>query len=231
MKVLFVEDDPQILKYVRQGLEQKGIVVDTASDGQQGFELASSEEYDMIILDWMLPEMDGLQFCTQLRDGERQTPILMLTAKGSTQDRVTGLNQGADDYLVKPFAFSELLARIHALVRRSRSLQSNNKLDNDLTFRDLMIDVQKMDVKRGKKTIKLSKREYALLEYLLRKKNQVVSAQQIIEHVWEYDSDVLENTAQVYIGYLRKKIDKAFPNKVPLIHTIRGFGYYLGDKK
>lgn len=226
MKILVVEDEQQISKYIKKGLEQKGHIVDVAEDGEVGLDLALGEDYDVIILDLMLPKIDGLDVCKQIRAQENNVPILMLTARGEVIDRVTGLEVGADDYLVKPFAFAELVARLQALVRRPATFTSNV-----LTYDDLTMDLVTATVKRGRKEIQLSKKEFALLEFLLRRPDQVVTAQQITEQVWDYDSDVLPNTAQVYMGYLRKKIDKPFKDKKPLLNTIRGFGYYLGYRK
>ena len=178
----------------------------------------------MIILDLMLPKMNGMEICQKLRKEENvHTPILMLTAKGQVNDKVEGLNVGADDYLVKPFAFAELLARIKALTRRPRQVLKIN-----LSVDDLTLDTLNYRVRRGDKDINLSKKEFALLEYLMRHKGKILTKDQIINHVWDYDADVLPNTVEVYIGYLRNKIDKPFKNKLPLIRTIRGFGYRIG---
>jgi DNA-binding response OmpR family regulator len=223
MRVLVVEDEHKIANSIKKGLEQESYAVDVAFDGEQGFDLAASEDYDAIILDLMLPKMDGMELCQKLRKEENiHTPILMLTAKGQLDDKINGLNAGADDYLVKPFAFAELLARIKALTRRPK--QTLNPL---LTTGDLSFNTLNFEVNRAGKNIKLSKKEFALLEYLLRHKGKILTKEQIINHVWNYDADVLPNTVEVYIGYLRNKIDRSFKNKPPLVHTIRGFGYKI----
>lgn len=226
MRILVVEDEHKIANSIRKGLEQESYAVDLAFDGQLGFDMASSEDYDVVILDLMLPKMDGLKVCKALREEENiHTPILILTAKGETDDKVNGLNSGADDYLAKPFAFTELLARIRALTRRPKKT-----LETVLTVSDLTLNTLTYEVKRGKKVIILSKTEYALLEYLMRYKNKVLTKDKIINHVWDYDADVLPNTVEVYIGYLRNKIDKVYKNKPKLIRTMRGFGYLISEK-
>jgi len=225
MRVLVIEDEHKIANSIKKGLEQESYAVDVAYDGERGFDLAATEDYDVIVLDLMLPKMDGMDVCRKLRKEESiHTPIIMLTAKGQLDDRVDGLNAGADDYLVKPFAFVELLARVKALTRRPKQI-----LDSTLAVGDLTLNTLTYGVKRGGKAIKLSKKEYALLEYLLRHKGKILTKDQIINHVWDYDADVLPNTVEVYIGYLRNKIDRAFKNKLPLIHTVRGFGYKIGQ--
>ena len=227
MRILIIEDEHKIANSIKKGLEQESYVVDLAFDGEQGFDLAATEDYDVIILDLMLPKMDGMKVCKKLRKEENiHIPILMLTAKGQLDDKVNGLNTGADDYLVKPFAFAELLARIRALIRRPKSSLSSVLEANDLT-----LDTLTFEVKRVGKQIKLSKKEYTLLKYLLRNKDKIITKDQIINHVWNYDADILPNTVEVYIGYLRNKIDKPFKNKKPLIQTIRGFGYKIGGKE
>ena len=193
-----------------------------AYDGEDGYELASGEKYDVIILDRMLPGMDGMQICKKLRSESNHTPILMLTAKTQVDDRVDGLEAGADDYLGKPFAFVELLARVKALARRPR--QTNGYL---LQLENLTLDTKTYEVERDNKRIRLSRKEYALLEFLMRHPGQIFSKDQLTEQVWNYDADVLGNTAQVYIGYLRNKIDRPFPKSKPLIQTVRGFGYKI----
>jgi len=222
MRLLVVEDDEVIAKALKKGLEQEAFAVDVANDGKLGFDMGASEDYDVIILDLMLPNMDGITICNKLRSEENiQTPILMLTAKGNVEDKVKGLNSGADDYLPKPFAFDELLARVKALTRRPKqSLHTFIKVD------DLWLDSISNEVSRGKEKIELSKKEFTLLTYLMRNKRKTISKQQIIDHVWDYDADILPNTVEVYIGYLRNKIDKGQENK--LIKTIRGFGYRIG---
>jgi two-component system, OmpR family, response regulator len=223
MKILVVEDEHKIANAIKKGLLQEAYVVDLAYDGETGFDLAATEDYDVVVLDLMLPKISGLEICRRLRQEEKvQTPILILTAKGQLEDRVAGLNAGADDYLVKPFAFAELLARIKALSRRPK-----NHLSQILQAGDLTLDTNGFLVKRAGKEIKLSKKEYTLLKYLLSQKGKIVSKQQIIDHVWDYEANILPNTVEVYIGYLRKKIDKAFAKKPKLIKTVRGFGYKI----
>lgn len=226
MRILVVEDEHKIAGSIKKGLEQESYAVDLAFDGEYGFDLAVTEDYDVIILDLMLPEMDGLEVCRRLREKQIHIPILMLTAKGQLKDKVDGLNAGADDYLVKPFAFAELLARIKALTRRPKQT-----LNPVLTVGDLSLNTITFEVKRVGKKINLSKKEFALLEYLLRHKGKILTKDQIINHVWDYDADVLPNTVEVYIGYLRNKIDRAFKNKPSLIQTVRGFGYKISSEK
>lgn len=222
MKILVVEDEHRIASYIKKGLEIKSYVVDLAFDGQEGYDLASSGEYDLIILDVMLPKLDGLAVCRNLRKANIHTPILMLTAKTQIGDRVDGLDAGADDYLGKPFAFGELLARLRALTRRRLS-----KVDTLLKVGDLILDPVSYQVSRAGKNINLSKKEFALLEFLMRHRGQILNKDQLVERVWNYDSDILANTVQVYIGYLRKKVDQQFPHNSQLIKTVRGFGYKI----
>jgi DNA-binding response OmpR family regulator len=226
MKLLVVEDEHKIANAIKQGLEQESYAVDVAYDGDQGLANALNENYDVMILDRMLPGgADGIEICKQVRKQGIHTPILLLTAKDKVSDRVVGLDSGADDYLIKPFAFEELLARIRALLRRPKD--ATNPV---LRVKDLSLDPASFSVKRHDKVITLSKREFALLEYLMRNKGRILSKQNIINHVWDFDANVLPNTVEVYMGYLRQKVDKPF--KGPgLIHTIRGFGYRLGDSK
>ena len=225
MRVLVVEDEHKIANSIKRGLEQEAYAVDVAYDGRVGFDLVSSESYDVLILDLMLPGLDGLTLCKRIREKGNHTPILMLTAKGQLEDKVTGLNAGADDYLTKPFAFEELLARIRALSRRS-----SKNIGTTLVLDDLTLDTVTFEVKRNNQKIQLSNREFSLLEYLLRHPNQILTKDQIINHVWNYDADILPNTVEVYIGYLRNKIDKPFAKISSLIQTVRGFGYKLGRK-
>ncbi len=225
MKILVVEDEHKIANLIKQGLEQEKFTVDVAYDGAAGYDLAFEDNYDLVILDRLLPKMDGLTICKKLRDEEKHVPILMLTAKAQIMDKVEGLDNGADDYLTKPFAFEELLARIKALSRRPQS--AVNKI---LQVSDLVLSVNTYEVKRDNKNIYLSSKEFSLLEYLMRNKNKILTKEQIINHVWNYDSDVLPNTVEVFVGYLRNKIDKPFKGK-NLIHTQRGFGYRIGEDK
>jgi len=226
MRILVIEDEHKIANSIKKGLEQETYAVDVAYNGTEGFDLASTENYDVIILDLMLPDMDGIEICKNLRAENIHKPILILTAKGQLEDKVGGLNSGADDYLVKPFAFTELLARIKALVRRPK-----DTLGTVLTTDGLTLNSLTYEVKRDGSEVKLSRQEYALLEYLMRHAKTVLTKAQIIDNVWNYDADVLPNTVEVYIGYLRNKIDKPFSQKSALIHTVRGFGYKLGKEK
>ena len=222
MRLLIVEDDHKIANALKKGFEQESFAVDVSYDGTDGFGQASTIDYDLIILDRMLPELDGIEICKRLREAKNNTPILMLTAKDKISDRVEGLNTGADDYLIKPFAFEELLARSRALLRRP----ANASL-NILKVDDLELSTTELEVKRKKKKISLSTKEFALLEYLMRNKDRILSKENIISHVWDYDADILPNTVEVFIGYLRAKIDRG--HKIKLIKTIRGFGYKISE--
>lgn len=222
MRILIIEDDKKIANAIKKGLEQKSYACDVRFDGETGLARASSGEYDLIILDRMLPEIDGIKICQTLRDNKIYEPVLILTAKDKIADRVEGLKAGADDYLIKPFAFEELLARIQALLRRPQ------KIKNDIIkIEDLELNRIKFEVKRNGKKINLSKKEFTLLEYLMRNPNRILTKDNIISHVWDYDADILPNTVEVFIGYLRNKIDKPFLNKPKLIQTVRGFGYKI----
>lgn len=225
MKILLIEDEHKIAQSLKQGLEQEHYIVDVAYDGDEGYDLAVAEKYDLLILDRLLPGMDGVTLCQQLRKNGNHTPVLMLTARSQISDKVEGLNSGADDYLTKPFAFEELLARIKALMRRP-----NNIADATLHVDDLSLDTTTYEVKRGGKRIFLSAKEFAILEYLMRHANSVITKEQIMNHVWSYDANILPNTVEVFIRYLRNKIDRPFEDKLPLIQTVRGFGYKIGEK-
>lgn len=218
-----MEDERRLSYVVKKGLVEEGYAVDQAFNGEEGLYLAGSETYDIIILDVMLPKVDGIKLCQELRKKKINTPILMLTAKTRVEDRVTGLDAGADDYLGKPFAFIELKSRLQALLRRS-SHQSENTLKID----DLAVDPLKHTVKRGHNQLELTPKEFAILELLLRHKNEVVTRTQITEHTWDYNFDSLSNVVDVFITTLRKKIDKKNHNK--LIHTIHGVGYKISLK-
>lgn len=222
MKILVVEDEHLIATSIKKGLEQEHYVVDIAFDGITGFDLASSGDYDLILLDLMLPGMDGLTLCQKLRQDNCHTPVLMLTAKSQLEDKIKGLNCGADDYLTKPFAFEELLARIRALSRRPQKATGTV-----LSIGDLTLDTVNFNVKRGDKEINLSSKEYSLLECFLRHPNQILTKDQITQYVWSYESNILPNTIEVYIRNLRQKIDKNY--QVKLIKTIRGFGYKISE--
>lgn len=214
MRILVVEDEHKIANSIKRGFEQETWATDVAYDGEEGYNLASSEDYDVIVLDLMLPKLSGMEICKKLRAEEIHTPILMLTARGELADKVGGLNSGADDYLVKPFAFEELLARVKALSRRPRETKNE-----ELKTKNLTLNINTFDVKVDGKSLELSRKEFALLEYLMRNAGRVVSKENIIAHVWDYESDILPNTVEVFIGYLRDKIGK------DAIKTIRGFGY------
>ncbi len=222
MRILVIEDEHKIANNIRKGLEQEAYAVDVAYDGEQGYDLASSEPYDCIILDRMIPKLDGVVLTKKLRAEDIHIPILMLTARTQLQEKVEGLDAGADDYVTKPFAFEELLARLRALTRRPQETQQSI-----LTAADLTLNRTTFQVMRRDKELALSSKEFALLEFLMRHKNKIMTKDQIIAHVWNYDADVLPNTVEVYIGYLRNKVDKPFGK--PLIHTARGFGYTIKE--
>ena len=222
MRILVIEDEHKIANAIKQGLVQEKYAVDLEYDSDSGL----AESYDVMIIDRMLPgNLEGMEICRALREKGIHTPILLLTAKGQIRDRVDGLNSGADDYLVKPFSFEELLARVRALLRRPPTSSGNT-----LKVADLSLDTITYQVSRGGKSINLSAKEFALLEYLMRSQGQILSKDNIISHVWDFDADILPNTVEVYMGYLRNKIDKPFDGP-ELIHTLRGFGYKLGASK
>lgn len=226
MRVLVVEDEHKIARALKKALEQEHYAVDVSFDGDDGYAMATTEPYDVMIIDRMLPgEHDGISIIRGVRERHISTPILLLTALGRVEDKTTGLDSGADDYIVKPYALEELLARVRALMRRPADQQST-VLDAD----DLSLDTAKRSVKRGDKEIRLTSKEFGLLEYLLRNKNRPISKNTIMQHVWDYDADILPNTIEVYIKYLRAKIDKPFKGK-GLIKTVRGFGYKIEDDK
>lgn len=225
MRILVVEDEHKIANAIKQGLTQEKYAVDVEYDADSGLGAALNESYDVMVIDRMLPgSMEGLDICREVRQAGIHTPILLLTAKDQTRDRVEGLNAGADDYLVKPFSFEELLARLRALMRRPPETAGTV-----LRVSDLTLDPVKFEVRRGTQPLELSAKEFALLEYMMRNAGRVLSKDNIISHVWDFDADVLPNTVEVYVGYLRNKIDKPF--KRQLLHTQRGFGYILGSDK
>ncbi len=219
MRILLTEDERRIADFVSRGLESAGYAVDVASDGAAALALAHSTEYDLVILDLMLPDMDGLKVLAKLRNRKSSPPVLILSARGALDDRVKGLEQGADDYLVKPFAFVELLARVRALLRRG--LPAPERLQAG----DLSVDCTRRKVTRGGETIELAPKEFGILEYMLRNRGRPLSRTMIVEHVWDMDYDGLTNIVDVYIRHLRSKIDDRWP--VKLIHTVRGIGYML----
>jgi len=224
MRVLVIEDTVRIADSIKVGLELEGYAVDVEYDGENGLLAGLHEPYDIIILDVMLPGIDGISVCRQLRENDITVPILMLTARTREQDVIEGLNVGADDYLTKQFSFDVLLARMRALLRRPKDFLSDERLSVD----DLTMSLSSRSVKRGDVSIHLSQKEFAILEYLLRNEGKACSKNDIISHVWNFDADILPNTLEVFIAYLRAKIDKPFER--PLIHTIRGFGYRVGNQ-
>mgnify|MGYP001567619799 CR=1 FL=1 len=222
MRILIIEDEKKIADFIRRGLKEEGYAADVAYDGEDGHFRAKTSPYDLIILDLMLPKMDGITLCKKLRSEKITTPILMLTAKSEVKDKVTGLDSGADDYIAKPFAFEELLARIRALLRKSESGTSTRlKLD------DLELDLVTHKVTRAGREINLTSKEYALLEYMMRNPGAIVTRTMISEHVWNADFDTFTNVIDVYVNYLRNKIDAPFKKK--LIQTIRGRGYIIKE--
>ncbi len=224
MRILVVEDEHRIATALREGLSQEGYAVDIVFDGEEGIRTALADEFDLIVLDIMLPKKNGIEVCKELRQANNHVPVLLLTARGRSADVVTGLDAGADDYLAKPFSFDVLLARIRALLRRP-----NETINTILEADDLRLDLAKHTVTRGSKAIQLSAKEFAILEYLLRNKDRILSKNNIITHVWDFDADILPNNVEVFITYLRNKIDRPFPNSRPLIQTVRGFGYVVKD--
>jgi len=223
MRILVVEDEKKVASFIKKGLEEESYSVDTAYDGREGLKLSLSDEYDLVILDVMLPLKDGISIMKELREGKIITPILLLTAKDTLNDKVSGLDSGADDYLTKPFAFEELLARVRALLRRQSAVKSILLKADDLT-----LDTQTHRVTRNKIEIDLTVKEYAILEYLLRNKNRVVSRTILSEHVYDYHFDSNTNIIDVYINKLRNKIDKGFEKQ--LLITVRGVGYTIKDE-
>lgn len=220
MRILVVDDDRRLCAVIKRGLLEQGYAVDLAYDGEEGEYLAEINPYDVIILDIMLPSQDGMQVCQELRAKKVNTPILMLTAKDTVEDRVTGLDKGADDYLVKPFAFSELLARIRALLRREGTSKSP-----EIRVGDLVLNTLTREVRRGHRPIELTTKEYVILEYFMRRPRAVVTRTMIEEHAWDYDFDSMSNLVDVYIRRLRRKIDAEGEDS--LIQTVRGAGYRL----
>jgi len=223
MYILIVEDEKKVAGFIKQGLQEERYTVDVAYDGSEALILAKMNSYDLIVLDIMLPKKDGMEVLKTLRVQELSIPILMLTAKDTLEDKVQGLDSGADDYITKPFAFAELLARIRALLRRGKPTN-----ETSLTAADLMLDTATHKVQRAGKPIDLTSKEYALLEYFLRNKGQVLTRTLINEHVWGYRFDTGTNIVDVYVNYLRSKIDRGFDKK--LIHTVRGVGYVLREE-
>jgi DNA-binding response OmpR family regulator len=223
MHILVVEDERRLADLVKRTLEQERHVVDVVLDGAKAYTMASECRYDLIVLDLMLPGMDGIEVCTELRASGIDSRILMLSARGSTEDRVAGLDAGADDYLVKPFSFEELLARVRALSRREVQAEP----DEELCVADLVLDLTRREAHRGKESIDLTGKEFALLEYFMRNSGRILTRNQILENVWGYDFDSTTNVVDIYVHYLRNKIDRGFPE--PLIRTVRGVGYGLKE--
>jgi two-component system OmpR family response regulator len=224
-KILIIEDDAETRAFVAKGLGEHGHVVDQSADGRDGLFMASDGSYDLIVLDRMLPGLDGLGVLRALRAAGVVTPVLTLSALASVDDRIAGLESGADDYLVKPFAFSELLARVNALLRRADGRNNTGAVETRLTVGDLDIDLLSRTVKRGGRTIDLKPREYALLEYFARNSDRVVTRTMLLESVWDYHFDPATNVIDVHVSRLRKKLDEGFDNT--LLHTVRGAGYRL----
>jgi len=222
MKILVVEDEKKVASFIKRGLEEEEFEVDLAYDGEEGLTAAANTAYDLILMDVMLPKKDGLTVVRDLRQQGVVTPVLCLTAKDTVEDIVSGLDSGSDDYLTKPFAFAELLARVRALLRRGQQDRGA-----EITFADLRLDPVSHKVWRSNKEIDLTAKEYALLEYLMRNPNQVLTRTMIAEHVWDYTFDSFTNIIDVYVNYLRKKVDRDFDKK--LIHTVRGVGYVLKE--
>lgn len=222
MRVLVIEDEMRLATVIKKGLTEDGFAADVAHDGEEGLFLAESETYDAIVLDIMLPKIDGLEVCRQLRHKNIKTPILMLTAKSTVEDKVAGLDSGADDYMTKPFAFMELRSRIHALLRRGASNSSPL-----LSILDLTVDPMKHTVVRNGEKIVLTPKEFSILEILLRHKDEVVTRTMITEHVWDYNFDGMSNVVDVFVASLRRKIDKK--SEIKLLHTIHGIGYKISE--
>jgi len=224
MRILVIEDEKKVASFIKRGLEEAGYMVDIAKDGEEGIYAAESEDYDLIVLDLILPRKDGIEVCKELRQVKIRAPILIISAKDSVDDKVVGLDAGADDYLAKPFAFNELLARARALLRRGESLTPVK-----LQIADLVLDTLTREVTRSGKELKLTNREYSLLEYFMVNAGKILSRTQLSEHVWDYTFDTFSNVIDVYINYLRNKVDRDFEPK--LINTVRGVGYVLKAPK
>ena len=221
MHILVVEDERRLANLVRRSLEEEGHVVDVAHDGAEGLDVATATDYDLLILDLMLPHLDGIEIAKRLRAERNDVRILMLTARDAVEDRVLGLESGADDYLMKPFSFSELLARVRALARR----QIQAQVETELRSGNLVLDLARHEARRDDRTIELTAKEFQLLEYLMRNAGHVLTRTQILDHVWGYNFDSFSNVVDIYVHYLRNKIDRDFAE--PLIRTVRGVGYSL----
>jgi heavy metal response regulator len=223
MRILVVEDEKKVASFIKRGLEEESFSVDMAYDGEEGLYMAESNPYDLILMDLMLPKMDGLSVIKELRNKGNKTPVLCLTAKDTVEDIVSGLDSGSDDYLTKPFAFAELVARVRALLRRGTQDRGA-----EIRFADLRLDPVAHKVWRSNKEIELTAKEYALLEYFMRNPNQILTRTMIAEHVWDYTFDSFTNIIDVYVNYLRKKVDRDYDKK--LIHTVRGIGYVMKEE-
>ncbi|MCF8240571.1 MAG: response regulator transcription factor [Melioribacteraceae bacterium] len=221
MRVLIVEDEKGILNFLRDGLKEENFAVDTAQDGNTGLELALVNDYDVVLLDWMIPGISGIEVCRQIKKEKRSVPIIFLTAKDTVQDTVFGLEAGANDYIRKPFQFEELLARIRV------QLRSTNEEDSALTFEDIYLNLDTRQVFKGKREIQLTQKEFALLEFLIRNKGKVCTRTRIIEHVWDIHFDSDTSVIDVYINFLRKKLDE--DGKESCINTVRGVGYIMRE--
>lgn len=223
MRILVVEDEKKIAEFIRRGLKEEGYAVDMSHDGEEGLFLARTNDYDLVLLDLMLPKLDGLTLCKKLKGAKIKTPVIMLTAKNTVKEKVMGLDSGADDYLTKPFAFEELLARIRAMLRKKDA-----RIPTKLKAADLELDLLTHKVIRGSREIELTTKEFSLLEYLMRNEGIIVTRTMISEHVWDIDFDTFTNVIDVYINYLRNKVDSG--SKKKLIHTVRGRGYILKEE-
>lgn len=223
MRILVVEDEPKVARFIQKGLREQNFLVDTASDGEEGLFLAESEHYDAVVLDIMLPKIDGFEVLRRLRRRNKKVPVICLTAKGKLEDKLEGFKAGSDDYLIKPFRFSELLARLRAVLKRSAVAES----ETELRYADLSLNLLTRQAARAGRSILLTSKEFNLLEYFMRHPEEVLTRTMIIESAWDYNSDLLSNVIDVHIKRLREKIEAR--GETPLIHTVRGMGYILKE--